>query len=71
MMTTLTFTTLCANSADDNDIFLFFFFFFFFFFLSETGFDISCKMSPLQLICMKCHILFSRENKKTFQYAVC
>ena len=35
--------------------------FLFVFFPSETGFDISRKLSP---ICMKCQILFPRKNKK-------
>ena len=30
----------------------------------KTGFDISCKLSPMETICMKCQILFSRKNKK-------
>ena len=29
-----------------------------------TGIDISCKLSPMETICMKCQILFSGENKK-------
>ena len=33
-------------------------------FSQETGFNISCKMSPLETICMKCQILFSDKNKK-------
>ena len=32
----------------------------------KTGFDISCKLSPLETICMKCQILFSGKNKKKF-----
>ena len=46
------YTTLLANSADDKMII---------FFLSsqKTGFDISCKLSPL-----KCQILFTGINKK-------
>ena len=27
------------------------------------GFVISCKLPPLETICMKCQILFSRKNK--------
>ena len=30
----------------------------------KTGFDISCKLSPLETICMKYQILFSGKNKK-------
>ena len=33
-------------------------------FSKKTGFDISCKLSPVETICTKCQILFSRENKK-------
>ena len=32
----------------------------------KTGFAISCKMSPLETICMKCQILFSGKNKKYY-----
>ena len=32
------------------------------YFLQKTGFDISCKLSPMGTICMKCQILFSRIN---------
>ena len=35
------------------------------YFSQETGFDISCKLSPLT-ICMKCQFLFSGENKTNF-----
>ena len=31
----------------------------FVFFSRNTGFDISCKLSPLETICMKCQILVS------------
>ena len=34
------------------------------YFYQETGFDVSCKLSPLETVCMKCRILFSGENKK-------
>ena len=47
--------------------FLFYFIFFykiissflFFVFLQKAGFYISCKLSPLETICMNCQILFS------------
>ena len=29
------------------------------YFFQKMGFDISCKLSPLETICMKCQILFS------------
>ena len=45
-------TTLWANSVDDKLVMFFLFF-------QKTGFDISCKLSPLETICMKCQILFS------------
>ena len=41
-----------------------FFFFFFSYFSQKTGFNISCKMSPLETICMKCNILFPGKIKK-------
>ena len=34
----------------------------YFYFSQETGFDISCKLSPLETICMKCQLLFSGNN---------
>ena len=34
------------------------------FFSWKTGFDIPCKLSPQETICMKCQILFSGNNKK-------
>ena len=37
---------------------------FFLFFWQLTGFVISCKLSPMEPICMKCQILFSAKNKK-------
>ena len=33
------------------------------YFSQNTGYDISCKLSP---ICIKCQILFSRKNKKKY-----
>ena len=33
-------------------------------FSQKTRFDILCKLSPLETICMKCQILFSGKNKK-------
>ena len=30
----------------------------------ETGFDIPCKLSPVETICMKCQILFPGKDKK-------
>ena len=35
-----------------------------FLFFTGNGFDISCKLSPLETICMKCQILFTGKNKK-------
>ena len=59
----LTFTTLWVNSAD-NKLMIFCF--------PpppplpppRTGFDISCKLSPVETIYMKCQNLFSGKNKK-------
>ena len=36
----------------------------FFSYFPKTGFDISCKLSPVETICTKCQILFSGKNKK-------
>ena len=48
--------SLLAISADAKLMILFLF-------SQKTGFDISCKLSPLETICMKCQILFSGKNK--------
>ena len=37
---------------------------YFSYFPQKTGYDISCKLSPKETICMKCQILFSEKNKK-------
>ena len=38
---------------------------YFSYFIKKIGFETSCKLSPEEeTICMKCQILFSRENKK-------
>ena len=37
---------------------------FFSYFSQKTGYDISCKLSPKETVCMKCQILFSGKNKK-------
>ena len=50
------FTTLFANSADNNSIFFLIF--------PENRLDISCKLSPLETICKKCQSLFSWKSKK-------
>ena len=34
----------------------------------KTGFDISCKLYPLETICMKCQNLFSGPKKKKENY---
>ena len=53
----LIFTALWANSADDKLIF-------FIYFSLKTGFDISCKLSLMETMCMKCQNSFSGKNKK-------
>ena len=47
-----------------TEFFLKILFSFFFFFLKKTGFDISCRLSPLETNCMKCEILHSGKNRK-------
>ena len=47
-----------ANSVDDKLML------FYLFFPLKTGFGISCKLSPLETICMKCQNLFSGKNEK-------
>ena len=34
------------------------------YFSQKTGFDTSCKLSPQEIVYMKCHILISVKNKK-------
>ena len=53
-----TFFTFLAYSTDDKLVI-------FSDFSSKIGSDISCKLSPLETISMKCQILFSGKNKKT------
>ena len=33
-------------------------------FSQKIGFDILCKLSPMETVCVKCQNLFSRQNKK-------
>ena len=40
-------------------------------FSQETGFDISCKLSPVETICMKCQILFPGKYKKKYHPISC
>ena len=57
----LTFTTILANSTDDELIILGF--------PKKIGFEISCKLSPTtETVCMKCQILFmgKKEEKKKY-----
>ena len=70
-----TFTTLWANSADDKLLIIFLFFqenirhfmqtVYIWYFPQKTGFDLSCKLSSLEKICMKSQVLFSGKNKKS------
>ena len=39
----------------------------FFYFSQKTGLKIACKLSAVEIICMKCQILLSGENKKYFK----
>ena len=56
-MTHLTISALWGDSADDKLMT-------FFYFSQKTGFDISCKLSPVETICMNGQNLFSGEKKK-------
>ena len=42
----------------------FFFFFFFFLFFPGNKIGISCKLSPIETVCMKCQILLAGKNEK-------
>ena len=46
--------------STQHDIFLFSFF------SQKIGFDISCKLPPLETICIKCQSLLSEKNKKKY-----
>ena len=63
-LTKLSFTTLLANSTHNKLMILFLF-------SQKTGFDILCKLSPMETICMKYQILFSGKIRKIFQYVGC
>ena len=54
----LTLSMLEKKSADDNLIYIPYF-------TKKIGFEISCKLSPLETICMNGQILFSGQHKKT------
>ena len=56
--------TLSADLADDRLVF---------YFSQKIEFDILCKLSPLETICLESQILFSGKNKKKkmFQIVVC
>ena len=48
------------------------------YFSKKTGFNISCKVSPLESICMKCQILFCffvlffrKLDKKNNEFVIC
>ena len=41
---------------------------FFYFFLQKTEFDISCKVSPMEAICMKCQFCFLGKIRKTIKF---
>ena len=54
-LTILPFATLCAISTGYKLVI-------FFLFSQNTGFDISCKLSPSETICIKCQILYSGKS---------
>ena len=56
---------LLADSADNKLVI------FFLIFPRKTGSDISCKLSPMETICMRCQILFSGENERYFKMLSC
>ena len=61
----LTITNHCADSPNDKLLI-------FFLFSQKTGFDISCKLSPMETICMKCQYLFSgKKIRKIYQNVIC
>ena len=39
------------------------------YFSQWTGFNISCKLTSMQTICMKFRVLFSGKNKKKYQFS--
>ena len=54
----LLFTTPWADSTNDK------FEEFFSYFSQKIGFDISCKLSPMKTICMRCQSPFSEKKNK-------
>ena len=63
-ISSLQWVNLChslSNLADNkiSNIFLIF--------PPRTGFDISCRLSTIETICTKCHILFSGKNSSNFR----
>ena len=54
-------TLTVTISADEKLVILFSYF------SQSIGFDISCKVSPYETICMQFQSLFSRENNKIFK----
>ena len=44
---------------------------YFSYFSQKIRFDISCKLSPKETICMKCQFLFSQKIRIIFQNAIC
>ena len=53
----LTLTSLWTITTDDKSMT-------FFLFSQKAGFDIACKLPPVEAICMKCQNPFSGESKK-------
>ena len=41
------------------------------YFSKKIGFGISCKLSPMETVCMTFQILFSRKNKKKLSLFCC
>ena len=44
---------------------------YFSYFPKKTGYDISCKLSPAQTICMKCQTLFAEKKENISTYIIC
>ena len=53
------FDILLSTITTDNKLLFFLFF-------PENRFDIPCKLSAMETICIKCHNLFSGKNKKKY-----
>ena len=68
-LSSITYFTLCATNVYQQTTN--WWFFYHYIFSHETGFDITCKLFPNEIICMKYLLSFFFFKMKTFQSVVC